>query len=263
MSIGLNEAQRTAVDHVNGPILVLAGAGSGKTRVLTARIAKLIDEHGVDPRRILSVTFTNKAAAEMKHRVATLLGRDPAGMWIGTFHSICGRLLRREAPHLGFTRAFTIYDQDDSEALCRRVVDDLGLPPKLYTARSIQHEISRAKNAMTSPEDYAANAFDPYHLNIARIYGEAVKALRRANAMDFDDLLLHPLALFAQRPDRLADYQGRFQFLLVDEYQDTNRAQYKLLQYLAGTPTGSAPTSSVSASSWWTSSRTPTRRNTS
>ena len=234
MSIALNDAQRSAVDHVTGPILVLAGAGSGKTRVLTARIAKLIDQHDVDPRRILSVTFTNKAAAEMKHRVATLLGRDPAGMWIGTFHAICGRLLRREAPHLGFTRAFTIYDQDDSEALVRRVVDDLGLPPKLYTARSLQHEISRAKNAMTTPEEYAANAFDPYHVNIGRVYAEAVKALRRANAMDFDDLLLHPLTLFADRPDRLADYRHRFQFLLVDEYQDTNRAQYKLLQHLAG-----------------------------
>jgi DNA helicase-2/ATP-dependent DNA helicase PcrA len=234
--IALNDAQRAAVEHVEGPILVLAGAGSGKTRVLTARIARLIDEHGIDPRRVLSVTFTNKAAAEMKHRVATLLGRDPAGMWIGTFHAICGRLLRREAPHLGFTRAFTIYDQDDSEALVRRVVDDLGLPPKLYTARSLQHEISHAKNAMTSPEEYAANAFDPWHANVARVYAETVRALRRANAMDFDDLLLHPLTLFAEHPERLAEYRARFQFLLVDEYQDTNRAQYRLLRLLAGDP---------------------------
>src|SRR5437868_869547 len=134
----------------------------------------------------------------MKHRVATLLGKEPAGMWIGTFHSICGRLLRREAPHLGFTRAFSIYDQDDSEALVRRIVEDLGLPAKLYTARSLQHEISRAKNAMESPEEYAANAFDPYHIKIGTVYAETVKALRRANAMDFDDLLLHPLVLFAE-----------------------------------------------------------------
>jgi DNA helicase-2/ATP-dependent DNA helicase PcrA len=234
VSVALNEPQRAAVEHVSGPILVLAGAGSGKTRVLTARIARLITEHGVDPRRVLAVTFTNKAAAEMKHRVGTLLGKEPSGLWIGTFHSICGRLLRREAPHLGFTRSFTIYDQDDSEALVRRVVDDLGLPPKLYTARSMQHEISRAKNAMQTPEQYAADSYDPYHANIARVYGETVKALRRANAMDFDDLLLHPLELFTNHPERLAEYRARFQFILVDEYQDTNRAQYKLLQMLAG-----------------------------
>lgn len=234
MSVALNDAQREAVEHVDGPILVLAGAGSGKTRVLTARIARLIDGHGVDARRVLAVTFTNKAAAEMKHRVGTLLGRSPDGMWIGTFHSVCARLLRREAPHLGFSRTFTIYDEDDNEALVRRVVDDLGLPAKLYSARAVRHEISAAKNAMVSPEAYAAEAIDPYHANIGRVYAETVKALRRANAMDFDDLLLHPLTLFQEHPDRLADYRSRFQFLLVDEYQDTNRAQYLLLHQLAG-----------------------------
>jgi DNA helicase-2/ATP-dependent DNA helicase PcrA len=230
----LNTAQRAAVEHVEGPILVLAGAGSGKTRVLTARIARLIEEHGVEPRRILAVTFTNKAAAEMKHRVGTLLGREPDGLWIGTFHSVCARLLRREAPLLGFTRQFSIYDEDDSEALIRRVVDDLGLPPKLYAARGLRHEISRAKNAMTTPEQYAETALDPYHANVARVFQATVGALKRANAMDFDDLLLHPLALFAQHPHREAEYQARFQFLLVDEYQDTNRAQYRLLLHLAG-----------------------------
>jgi ATP-dependent DNA helicase UvrD/PcrA len=235
MALALNEAQREAVEHVTGPILVLAGAGSGKTRVLTARIARLIETHGVAPQRILAVTFTNKAAAEMKHRVGTLLGREPDGLWIGTFHSVCARLLRREAPHLGFSRQFTIYDEDDTESLVRRVVDDLGLPPKLYSARSLRHEISRAKNAMTTPEQYAADALDPWHANIARVYAAMVQALRRANAMDFDDLLLHPLALFQAHPERLAVYQGRFQFLLVDEYQDTNRAQYRFLQQLAGT----------------------------
>jgi DNA helicase-2/ATP-dependent DNA helicase PcrA len=234
VSVALNDAQREAVEHVEGPILVLAGAGSGKTRVLTARIARLIDGHGVAPRRVLAVTFTNKAAAEMKHRVATLLGRSPDGMWIGTFHSVCARLLRREAPHLGFSRTFTIYDEDDNEALVRRVVDDLGLPAKLYSARAVRHEISAAKNGMVSPETYAADAIDPYHANIARVYAETIKALRRANAMDFDDLLLHPLTLFAEHPDRLAEYRARFQFLLVDEYQDTNRAQYQLLHQLAG-----------------------------
>ena len=233
-AVPLNEAQKEAVDHVEGPILVLAGAGSGKTRVLTARIAKLIDEHGVEPRHVLAVTFTNKAAAEMKHRIASLLGRAPEGLWIGTFHSICGRLLRREAPLLGFTRSFTIYDEDDSESLLRRVVEDLGLPAKLYAPRGVRHEISRAKNAMTTPEEYAANAFDPYHANIGRIYAESVRALHRANAMDFDDLLLHPLTLFEKFPERLAWWRSRFRFVLVDEYQDTNRAQYNLLKHLAG-----------------------------
>jgi len=232
--LALNPAQREAVEHVEGPILVLAGAGSGKTRVLTARIAGLIERHGVDPRRILAVTFTNKAAAEMKHRVGTLLGREPDGLWIGTFHSVCARLLRREAHLLGFTRQFTIYDEDDSEALLRRVVDDLGLPPKLYPARALRHAISHAKNAMTTPEQYAADALDPYHANVARVYAAATLALKRANAMDFDDLLLHPLALFAQHPQREAEYQARFRFLLVDEYQDTNRAQYRFLQHLGG-----------------------------
>ena len=232
--VPLNDAQREAVEHVNGPILVLAGAGSGKTRVLTARIARLIDEHGVEPRHILSVTFTNKAAAEMKHRVGSLLGRQPDGLWIGTFHSICARLLRREAPLLGFQRTFTIYDEDDSEALIRRVVEDLGLPAKLYAARGVRHEISHAKNAMLTPAAYADQSYDLYHSNIGRIYAESVKALHRANAMDFDDLLLHPLALFEQHPERRAWWGGRFRFVLVDEYQDTNRAQYKLLQHLAG-----------------------------
>ncbi len=231
--IALNDAQRAAVEHVSGPMLVLAGAGSGKTRVLTARLARLIAEHGIEPRRVLAVTFTNKAAAEMKHRVTTLLGRAPDGLWIGTFHSVCGRLLRREAPLLGFTRQFTIYDEDDVEGLARRVVDDLGLPPRLYTARSLRHEISRAKNAMTSPAGYADTADDPYHRNVARVYEAMQAALKRSNAMDFDDLLLHPLALFEAHPERLAEYRRRFQFLLVDEYQDTNRAQYRFLQALA------------------------------
>ena len=234
IAVSLNEAQQEAVAHVEGPMLVLAGAGSGKTRVLTVRLARLIDEHGVDPRHILAVTFTNKAAGEMKARVARLLGAEPGGLWIGTFHAVCARLLRREAPSLGFSRAFTIYDEDDVEALVRRLVDDLGLPPKLYSARSVRHEISRAKNAMQTPEAYAADALDPYHANIGRVYAETVKALRRANAMDFDDLMLHPLELFTQHADRLAYYRERFQFLLVDEYQDTNRAQYLLLRALAG-----------------------------
>jgi DNA helicase-2/ATP-dependent DNA helicase PcrA len=233
IAVPLNEAQRQAVSHVAGPMLVLAGAGSGKTRVLTVRLARLIEEHGVDPRHILAVTFTNKAAGEMRSRVAQLLQREPGGLWIGTFHAICARLLRREAPHIGFSRTFTIYDEDDTEALVRRLVEDLGLPAKLYGARGVRHEISRAKNAMVPPAAYAAQAADPYHKNIARVYEALGVALRRANAMDFDDLLLHPLVLFEAQPAVLARYRERFRFLLVDEYQDTNRAQYLFLQALA------------------------------
>jgi ATP-dependent DNA helicase UvrD/PcrA len=234
MPVSLNGPQREAVEHVAGPMLVLAGAGSGKTRVLTVRLARLVDEHGVDPRHILAVTFTNKAAGEMKARVAQLLEREPDGLWIGTFHAVCARLLRREAPSLGFARTFTIYDEDDVEALVRRLVDDLGLPARLYGARGVRYEISRAKNAMLSPEAYAQESADPYHANVGRVYAAMGAALRRANAMDFDDLLLHPLTLFAEHPATLARYRERFRFLLVDEYQDTNRAQYLLLRALAG-----------------------------
>jgi len=234
LRVSLNPAQQEAVEHMEGPLLVLAGAGSGKTRVLTVRVARLVEQHGVDPRRILAVTFTNKAAGEMRSRVATLLGREPDGLWIGTFHAICARLLRREASHIGFAPTFTIYDEEDSEALVRRLVEDLGLPPRLYGARMVAHEISRAKNSMISPEAYAADARDPYHNNIARVYEASVAALRRANAMDFDDLLLHPLRLFDEHPERLAAYRDRLRFLLVDEYQDTNRAQYLFLRALAG-----------------------------
>jgi len=234
LRVALNTAQQEAVAHLTGPMLVLAGAGSGKTRVLTVRVARLVEEHGVDPRHILAVTFTNKAAAEMRGRVTTLLGREPDGLWIGTFHAVCARLLRREAQHIGFAPTFTIYDEEDSEALVRRVVEDLGLPPRLYGARTVAHEISRAKNSMISPEAYASEARDPYHLNVSRVYEAGVAALRRANAMDFDDLLLHPLRLFEERPERLAAYRERLRFLLVDEYQDTNRAQYLFLRALAG-----------------------------
>ncbi len=234
IAVPLNDAQREAVEHVTGPMLVLAGAGSGKTRVLTVRAARLVDEHGVDPRHILAVTFTNKAAGEMRARVAQLLDREPGGLWIGTFHAVCARLLRREAAALGFTREFTIYDEDDTEALVRRLVDDLGLPAKLYGARGVRHEISRAKNAMAGPEAYAQEAADPWHANVGRVYAAMGAALKRANAMDFDDLLLHPLALFQAQPAILERWRARFRFLLVDEYQDTNRAQYLLLKALAG-----------------------------
>src|SRR6266542_3854867 len=202
----LNPAQREAVEHSGGPLLVLAGAGSGKTRVLTARIAHLITTLHVAPQRIFAVTFTNKAAGEMRTRVAQLLGADPRGLWIGTFHSLSARLLRREAPLLGFGPNFTIYDEDDSQALIKRLVEQRGL---------------------------SAKAYPPLARVAAEVFATLAPALKQANAMDFDDLLLHPLTLFREHPERLAYWQDRFQHVLVDEFQDTNAAQYLLVRHLA------------------------------
>ncbi|HEX6104825.1 MAG TPA: UvrD-helicase domain-containing protein [Gemmatimonadales bacterium] len=233
LALALNPAQRDAVEHVHGPILVLAGAGSGKTRVLTMRIAALIDRHGVPPERIFAVTFTNKAAGEMKHRIGRLLDRDPSGLWIGTFHSLSARLLRREAELLGFTRQFTIYDEDDRLGLIRRLMEQRGHSVKLFPPRAVQSLISAAKNRMVGPAELAAGStFDRLAQVAADVYGAMGPALKAANAMDFDDLLLHPLTLFREHPDRLRAYQARFNFVLVDEFQDTNKAQYELIRRL-------------------------------
>ena len=230
----LNPAQQEAVDHVHGPMLVLAGAGSGKTRVLTTRIAHLIDRHGVPPDRIFAVTFTNKAAGEMKQRIGRLLARDPSGLWIGTFHSLSARLLRREAELLGFGRQFTIYDEDDRLSLIKRLMDQRGHSPKVFPPRAVQSLISAAKNRMMPPSELAAGVsqFDRLAQVSADVYAAMGPALKAANAMDFDDLLLHPLTLFREHPDRLRAYQGKFNFILVDEFQDTNRAQYELIRLL-------------------------------
>jgi DNA helicase-2/ATP-dependent DNA helicase PcrA len=233
LELTLNPAQREAVEHVHGPLLVLAGAGSGKTRVLTMRIAALIDRHGVPPDRIFAVTFTNKAAGEMKQRIGQLLNRDPSGLWIGTFHSLSARLLRREAELLGFTRRFTIYDEDDRLSLIRRLMEQQGHSTKLFPPRAVQSLISAAKNRMVPPSELAASAsFDRLAQVTAEVYSALGPALKAANAMDFDDLLLHPLTLFREHPERLRAYQTRFGFILVDEFQDTNRAQYELVRLL-------------------------------
>ncbi len=230
---GLNTAQREAVEHVHGPLLVLAGAGSGKTRVLTARIANLIDRHGVPPDRILAVTFTNKAAGEMKERIGRLLDRDPSGLWIGTFHSLSARLLRREAELLGFTHRFTIYDEDDRLGLVKRLQEQRGHSTRLFAPRAVAALVSAAKNRMQSPAELAQSARVDRLVQVAAdVYDALGPALKAANAMDFDDLLLHPLALFDRHPDRLEAYRRKFQFVLVDEFQDTNRAQYLLVKRL-------------------------------
>ncbi len=232
LTLPLNPEQRVAAEHVEGPMLVLAGAGSGKTRVLTTRIALLIERHGIAPERIFAVTFTNRAAGEMKERIGAMLDRDPTGLWIGTFHSLSARLLRREAERIGFSRQFTIYDEDDRLALIKRIQDQRNHSTKLYPPKAVQYLISAAKNRMQSADDLASASADPLTVVAADVYRALTIALRNQNAMDFDDLMLHPLALFKAHPDRLARYRERFAFVLVDEFQDTNRAQYELVRMI-------------------------------
>src|SRR4051812_5560696 len=232
---GLNPAQREAVLHFEGPMLVLAGAGSGKTRVLTTRIARLIEHHGVDPSRILAVTFTNKAAGEMRERIARLLGEEPKGMWSGTFHAIGARILRAAARHVGRTSSFTIYDEDDSLGVVKRLMEREGIPQKQWSPKVIAGLISDAKNALVPPSEYESLAMDPVSRAAAKLYKQLEPTLRAANAVSFDDLVVLPVEIFRKDEQTLARYRDRFQFILVDEYQDTNRAQFQFIKLLGST----------------------------
>ena len=227
---GLNTAQREAVLHDDGPMLVLAGAGSGKTRVLTTRIVRLIAQRRIPASSILSVTFTNKAAGEMRERISRQLGHEPSGMWSGTFHSLGARLLRRIAPLVGRTAAFTIYDEDDSISLVKRVMERRRVDPKQFAPKAVLAAISDAKNALVSSTEYATLARDPFAQAVAGVYTDLDDALQRANAVSFDDLLVLPVRAMEQNESLRADLQQRFRYILVDEYQDTNRAQYRFIQ---------------------------------
>ena len=229
----LNPAQREAVEAMGGPILIFAGAGSGKTRVLTYKIAYLIEEIGLPPENILAVTFTNKAAQEMKERVSKILTVDTQKMNVGTFHSICARMLRFEIPRLGYTRDFSIYDQADSRALVKEIIQGLNLDTKTFVPNAYQNHISSKKNQMLSPENVAEYAEGYIDEKLAQIYTEYQKALKKNNALDFDDLLLLPIQLFKDHPNRLAYYQSQYQYVLVDEYQDTNRPQFELVHSIS------------------------------
>lgn len=231
----LNEPQREAVMTTEGPVLILAGAGSGKTRALTHRIAYLIREKGVRPWNILAITFTNKAAGEMRERVDDLVEEGAGAVWVSTFHSLCVRILRRHADALGYTSSFSIYDTDDQRTLMRQVLKKLDLNPKEYRDRGMLAIISSAKNELQDVSAFARENAGDFRLSVAaRVYREYQRQLVVNNAMDFDDLLVNTVALFRSEPDILEDYRDRFRYILVDEYQDTNTAQFQLVSLLAG-----------------------------
>ncbi|KRL13604.1 superfamily I DNA RNA helicase [Levilactobacillus zymae DSM 19395] len=230
---GMNDKQTEAVLQTEGPLLVLAGAGSGKTRVLTHRVAYLIEHNHVLPWHILAITFTNKAAKEMRERVIKLLGPDGNDVWVSTFHALCVRVLRRDADKLGYTRAFTIADTGEQRTLIKRTLQELNLDVKKYDPRSVLSTISNAKNALQTPAMLAAEAGDPFKQKVAEVYDRYQRALKANQAMDFDDLIMLTIQLFQQNADVLGYYQDKFQYIHVDEYQDTNDAQYMLVNMLA------------------------------
>lgn len=228
----LNKEQREAVEHTEGPLLIMAGAGSGKTRVLTHRIAYLI-EKGVMPWHVLAITFTNKAAKEMRERIVKLLGPQGNDVWASTFHALCVRILRRYAEKIGYNKAFTIADTGDQRTLMKRILGELNVDPKKFDPRSILGSISNAKNELKTPAVLAQEAGNPFEEITAKAYSSYQNALQQNQAMDFDDLIMLTIQLFQENPDVLAEYQRKFQYIHVDEYQDTNDAQYTLVNLLA------------------------------
>lgn len=231
----LNEPQREAVYHTDGPLLILAGAGSGKTRVLTHRIAYLIGERGVNPWNILAITFTNKAAEEMRQRVDNLVGFGAESVWVSTFHSACVRILRRFIDRLGYENHFTIYDTDDQKTLIKEVCRKVDVDTKVFKERSLLSAISSAKNEMILPDEFELNAGGDFaKMKIAKVYREYEAQMRANNALDFDDLLVKTVQLLQTQPDVLESYQERFRYIMVDEYQDTNTVQFQLVSLLAG-----------------------------
>jgi DNA helicase-2/ATP-dependent DNA helicase PcrA len=229
----LNEAQREAVLTTEGPLLVIAGAGSGKTRVLTYRVAHLITACGTKPNEILAITFTNKAAGEMRARLERLLGNPSRAIWILTFHAACGRILRREAERIGMRSNFTIYDQADQVRLVKAILEEEGFDPKRFAPRGIHAQISNAKNTLVSPAEYRERVASFYDQTVADVYERYQQRLHRSNAVDFDDLLFLTVEVLERFPEARERWQKAFRYILVDEYQDTNRAQYRLLQILA------------------------------
>ncbi|MDT0457612.1 DNA helicase PcrA [Streptomyces sp. DSM 41527] len=238
---GLNDEQKAAVVHTGGPLLIVAGAGSGKTRVLTHRIAHLLAERHVHPGQILAITFTNKAAGEMKERVEELVGPRANAMWVSTFHSACVRILRRESKKLGFTSSFSIYDAADSKRLMALVCRDLDLDPKRYPPKSFSAKISNLKNELIDEETFAGTAADGFEKTLAEAYAMYQARLREANALDFDDIIMTTVNLLQAFPDVAEHYRRRFRHVLVDEYQDTNHAQYTLVRELVGPDTAEVP----------------------
>ena len=231
----LNKEQKQAVTTVDGPLLLLAGAGSGKTRVLTHRIAYLIDEMGVRPWNILAITFTNKAAGEMRERVDNLVGFGADQIWVSTFHAACMRILRRHIDRLGFDNGFTIYDTDDQKVVIKTICKQLNIDPKLYKERDIMKAISSAKDKLVSVREYELEAVGDYNKAVyAKVYREYQEAMQKNNALDFDDIIVKTVELFKSCPEVLESYQERFQYIMVDEYQDTNIAQFELVRLLAG-----------------------------
>ncbi len=231
---GLNEQQTQAVQHSDGPLLIVAGAGSGKTRVLTYRIAYLLQQHKAVPNQVLALTFTNKAAREMKDRIVNLIGDKAKALWMGTFHSVFSKILRYEAEKIGFGKDFTIYDTSDVESIIKQILKELGFDPKEIRPRTIQYKISEAKNQLIDPNQFS-DRFVKSTLDdiMSRVYSIYDERLKLNNAMDFDDLLIRPIQLFEEHPDVLDQYQDRFKYIMIDEYQDTNHAQYKVTKMLA------------------------------